>query len=459
MNRFVRSSKYRHVYGSAKKRDQCYDNLNISYDSNDTHLAKSNGKYLSVHWAAAGGGAFAVIPVERVGKLPSDIPLFEGHSSQVLDTEFSPFNDDLIASTGEDGRILLWNIPQPGEEASADGVKPALNLQAHERRVVDLAFHPCAENVLASASHDQTVKLWDLEKATCRATLSNHGDAVLDQTWNYDGSQLATTSRDKFLRVFDPRANDPVIAEVKAHEGVKGVRVVWLGQGHRLATTGFSKMSDRQFSIWDARNLSAPLKTENLDTSSGLLIPHFDADSKMLYLSGKGDGNIRYYEIVDEAPYYHFISEYKSSEPQRAVTFLPKRAVSVSENEIARAYKVHTNLVEPISFRVPRKGEGFQSDIFPDTPGPNPALTASQYFDEKKSAEPKLISLADGYTPALRRDFTVSLDGLESAAVSRSPSGLLQDDSSLKEENKRLRAENETFRAKIEELKARLNAQ
>jgi hypothetical protein len=86
-------------------------------------------------------------------------------------------------------------------------------------------------------------------------------------------------------------------------------------------------------------------------------------------------------------------------------------------------------------------------------------LTAAQYFDEKKSTKPKLISLAGGYTPALRRDFTVSLDGLESAAVSRSPSGLLQDDSSLKEENKRLRAENGNLRAELEELKARLNAQ
>lgn len=456
MNRFVRSSKYRHVYGSARKREQCYDNLNISFDSNDSHLAHCNGKYLSVHWSAGGGGAFAVLPVEVTGRLPADVPLFEGHSAPVLDTAFSPFNDDVVASTGEDGRLLVWNIPQPGQ-ASEGPLQPALSLQAHERRAVDIKFHPTAENVLATASHDQTVRLWDLEKASCRVTLDGHGDAVLDQSWSWTGAQLATSSRDKHLRVWDPRSNVPLIAEVKAHEGVKGVRVVWLGRSQRIATTGFSRTSDRQLSIWDARNMSAPLKTENLDTSSGLLMPHYDADTQLLFLSGRGDGNIRYYEIVDEAPYAHFVAEYKSTEPQRAVTFLPKRAVSVSENEIARAYKVHTTgLVEPVSFRVPRKGEGFQSDIFPETPGPVPALSASAFFDERRTAEPVLISLAAGYAPALRRDFTVSLDGLDSQ--SRSASGLLSTagGNAQEEELVRLRAENAQLRAEVEALKARL---
>ncbi len=442
-NRFVRTSKFRHVYGSARKREHCYDNLNISYDSNDSHLAKCNGKYLSVHWDLGGGGAFSVIPVDRVGRLPVDLPLFEGgHSAQVLDTEFSPFNDDLIASTGEDGRLLLWNIPQPDSNESE--VKPAMSVVAHERRVIDLLFHPVAENVLSTASHDGTVKLWDLEKATCRISLSGHTDAVLDQSWSWDGSRLATSSRDKQLRIFDPRSNSNATAEIKAHEGVKGVRVVWLGNSERVLTTGFSRTSDRQFSIWDLRNMSLALKTENLDTSSGLLIPYYDADTRMLFLSGKGDGNISYYELVDEAPYYHFVSEYKSTEPQRSVTFLPKRAVSVSENEIARAYKVYGNLVEPISFRVPRKGEGFQSDLFPDTPGVEPSLKAEEFF-EGKTAQPKLMSLAKGYAPSLRREFTVSLEGLSASTI-------LGGEDDLRDELRRFKIENEVLKARIAEL-------
>ena len=35
-----------------------------------------------------------------------------------------------------------------------------------------------------------------------------------------------------------------------------------------------------------------------------------------MYLAGKGDGNIRYYEVVDEAPYVHFLNQFLSGNPQ-----------------------------------------------------------------------------------------------------------------------------------------------
>jgi WD40 repeat protein len=52
-----------------------------------------------------GGGAFAVIPLGERGKLPDLIPLFKGHSGPVLDTDFNPFNDSVLASASEDGKV------------------------------------------------------------------------------------------------------------------------------------------------------------------------------------------------------------------------------------------------------------------------------------------------------------------------------------------------------------------
>lgn len=80
-------------------------------------------------------------------------------------------------------------------------------------------------------------------------------------------------------------------------------------------------------------------------------MPFYDADTCMLYLAGKGDGNIRYYEWVDDEKGLHYLSEYKSTDPQRGIGFLPKRACNISDVEIARAYKVHVSMVEPISFK------------------------------------------------------------------------------------------------------------
>jgi len=40
------------------------------------------------------------------------------------------------------------------------------------------------------------------------------------------------------------------------------------------------------------------------------MLPFFDADTNMLYLAGKGDTNIRYFEIDDEPPYQYFVNQF-----------------------------------------------------------------------------------------------------------------------------------------------------
>jgi hypothetical protein len=65
------------------------------------------------------------------------------------------------------------------------------------------------------------------------------------------------------------------------------------------------------------------------------------------------DGNIRYYEYESDSLFA--LAEHKSTDPQRGMCFLPRRALSVADCEIARAYKVYGSSIEPIAFIVPRK--------------------------------------------------------------------------------------------------------
>ena len=86
----------------------------------------------------------------------------------------------------------------------------------------------------------------------------------------------------------------------------------------------------------------------------------------MLYLAGKGDGNIRYFECVnhndkvDSFP----LSEYRTSVAAKGVAFMPKRGLNIMKCETARALKLCSqggmSTVEPLSFIVPRKSEAFQ---------------------------------------------------------------------------------------------------
>lgn len=62
----VRTSKFRHVFGSASKQDQCYDGLRVTKNANDSQFCAVNTKFVAVVCEAGGGGAFSVMPLGKV---------------------------------------------------------------------------------------------------------------------------------------------------------------------------------------------------------------------------------------------------------------------------------------------------------------------------------------------------------------------------------------------------------
>ena len=193
------------------------------------------------------------------------------------------------------------------------------------------------------------------------------------------------------MRLYDARAPE-AYAQCKPHEGSKCFKVCFLGNTGNLVTVGFTRQSKRQFKIWDSRNLDKCIKTQDLDQASGVIMPHFDESNNVLYLAGKGDGNIRYFEISDKSDNCFSISEYRSSTSQKGVCFLPKRNLNILKCEVQRALKLTSNTVESVSFTIPRKSDRFQPDLFPDCYAGVPAMTADEYFGGK-NANPPLVSL------------------------------------------------------------------
>ncbi len=155
------------------------------------------------------------------------------------------------------------------------------------RKIGHVLFNPSAENILASSSGDYSVKIWDVEAGSPRLTLK-HKDVIQSLSWSANGSLLVTTSRDKTLRIWDVRQEKPAI-EVNGHPGAKNSRVTWMGEHDKIATTGFSKMSDRQLGLWDLKSPQEPVGGfDRLDSSSGVCMPFWDDGTQCLYLAGKG---------------------------------------------------------------------------------------------------------------------------------------------------------------------------
>lgn len=429
--RAVRVSKFRHVYGQTARREHSYEGIRISGSAHDSQLCAVNPKFIAVVLEVAGGGAFQVLPLKWMGKVDYHTGRISGHSGVVNDLKWDPFNDNVIASCSDDSKVKLWYIPDGGVRMYISHW--LCEFAGHCRRVVYVEWHPTVEGVLASAAADCRVCLWNVSRNECFLVIDHHDDLVYSMAFNTNGTFLATTCKDRFLRIFDARTGS-IMQESLCHEGVKTSKVVFLDK-KKLLTTGFNRMSHRQIAIWDQDDLSSPLLIHEVDTSPGVLFPLYDPDLNILYIAGKGDGNIRYYEILDERPYLSFLSEFHSKYPQRGITSMPKRGLDVLRCEIFRLYKIHASqlLVEPVSFIVPRKSERFQTDIFPPTAGPTPALTLDEWMCGLDK-EPVLISLETNALVTTNKPVQIKMafdsndDGEDNAEQQRPRATLIKSD-------------------------------
>ncbi|CAO1304006.1 unnamed protein product [Diamesa tonsa] len=391
--RVVRSSKFRHVYGQALKREQCYDNIRVSKSSWDSTFCAVNPKFLAIIVESAGGGAFIVLPHNKVGRIAADHPLVGGHKGPVLDIAWCPHNDNVIASGSEDCVVKVWQIPDGG--LSRTLTEPVVDLLYHQRRVGLVLWHPSALNVLLTAGSDNQVVIWNVGTGEVLLHMDCHPDIVFSACFNWDGSKLVTTCKDKKIRIIDPRTGE-IESEALCHEGSKATRALFLRHG-LIFTTGFNRSSERQYSLRAPDALSEPIVMVDLDTSNGVMFPLYDPDTNLVFLCGKGDSVIRYFEITPEPPFVHYINTFQTPDPQRGIGLMPKRGSDVSTCEIARFYRLNNNgLCQVISMTVPRKSELFQEDLYPDTLSDEAAISAEEWVGGT-NADPCLISLKGGY--------------------------------------------------------------
>lgn len=161
----------------------------------------------------------------QVGRIPADYLLVGGHKGPVLDIAWCPHNDNVIASGSEDCVVKVWQIPDGGiSRTLTDSI---VDLQLHQRRVGLVIWHPSALNVLLTAGSDNLVIIWNVGTGEALVRIDCHPDVVYSACWNWDGTRLVTTCKDKKIRILDPRSGE-ILEEAIAHEGSKATRAIFL---------------------------------------------------------------------------------------------------------------------------------------------------------------------------------------------------------------------------------------
>ena len=162
--------------------------------------------------------------------------VFEGHTSVVEDVEFHRHDPNVFGSVGDDKQMILWDIRQ---------AKPTKTMQAHDGYVNSLSFNPVKEHLLATGSQDKTVALWDMRKLEQKLhTFVTHTDEVFSVEWapfndsKWAGSILASASADRRLNVWDLQKIGTEQTEEDKQDGPP--ELLFIHGGHTARISDFS---------------------------------------------------------------------------------------------------------------------------------------------------------------------------------------------------------------------------
>jgi WD40 repeat protein/serine/threonine protein kinase len=160
----------------------------------------------------------------------------EGHKGAIFEIKYSR-DGKRMASASLDQTVKLWDTATGGLLRTFPG---------HTNAVTGVAFSPKDETRLASTGWDGTVRIWDATTGT-QIWSRDCGLMLWDVTFRPDGERIAAAGSDGTVRVWDLATGEP--AEWRGGHAGAVRKVAFSPDGQQLASTG----EDRKINIWDAR--------------------------------------------------------------------------------------------------------------------------------------------------------------------------------------------------------------
>ncbi|KAK3945964.1 hypothetical protein QBC46DRAFT_336128 [Diplogelasinospora grovesii] len=202
----------------------------------------------------------------------------EGHGRFISSVTFS-HDSTLLASVSHDRTIKFWDV--------ATGTCIA-TFRGHDSIVTSISFSHNS-TLFASASYDRTIKLWNTATGACTETFKGHNSSVNSIVLSHDSTLLASASGDNTVKLWDV-ATGVCTATLEEHSGIVN-SVAFSRDSTLLASASY----DRTIKLWAVatRVCIETLKGHNSTVSSVA----FSNDSTFL-ASASYDRTIKLWDVA-----------------------------------------------------------------------------------------------------------------------------------------------------------------
>ncbi len=211
--------------------------------------------------------------------------VFNRYSNQnktIYSLAVSPTTTNTFATANWDGKINLWrNNP--------DGIQKIVNtLSGHKDTISQIKYSPDGK-LIASASWDKTIKLWNAENGKLIDSLIGHQDGVNSIAFSPDGQTLISGSEDRTIKLWD-LTNFQLIKTLTGHtDSIKALTIS--PDGKLIASAGY----DNTIKLWTlAGKLLQTIDAHNLAITSLT----FTSDSQTI-ASASWDNTVKLWSIQD----------------------------------------------------------------------------------------------------------------------------------------------------------------